>query len=370
MDHIQDQYFLKEALKLAKKGMGWTNPHPMVGAIVVIKGKIIATGYHRRFGEDHAEMHALKHAAEDVRGGTMYVTLEPCHLPYDLHGQRKPCTEVIRESGIKTVHIAMLDSNPEVAGRGREMLEKVGVKTALGIMGSEAIKLNEAYHHFMTQNRPFIVCTFSASLDGKIATHTGDSKWITNEKARQFARKLRSEYQAILVGINTILQDNPHLGVRIKGKKDPLRIILDPSLKIPLESLVLRDGNVLIITSSRHNKQKLAQLMQKGIQVLVLSGDQISISELLLKLRERKIVSVLVEGGGKTIGSFVDSRLIDKVYAFFAPIFIGGEQAISAIRGKGISKINQAITLDKISYKKLGNNQLIIGYPIFSKSKK
>lgn len=362
----KDQFFMKEALKLAKKGMGWTNPHPMVGAIIVKKGKIIATGYHRRFGEDHAEMNALKHATEDVRGGTMYVTLEPCHLPYDLHGQRKPCTEVIRESGIKTVHIAMLDSNPEVAGRGREMLKKIGIKTTIGIIGSKAIKLNEAYHHFMTQNRPFIVCTFSTSLDGKIATNTGDSKWITNEQARNYSHKLRSHYQAILVGVNTVLKDDPHLGTRIKGKKDPLRIILDPSLKIPLESQVLRDSNVLIITTLKHNKQKLAQLMQKGIQVLVVSGDQISISELLLKLRDRKVISVLVEGGGKTIGSFVDSGLVDKIYAFFAPILIGGEQAISAIRGEGISKINQAITLERISYKKYGNNQLIIGYLRFT----
>lgn len=357
----KDQFFMKEALKLAKKGMGWTNPHPMVGAIIVKKGKIIATGYHHRFGEDHAEMNALKHATEDVRGGTMYVILEPCHLPYDLHGQRKPCTEVIRESGIKTVHIAMLDSNPEVAGKGRETLEKMGIKTTIGIMASEAIKLNETYHHFMTQNRPFIVCTFSASLDGKIATHTGDSKWITNEQARNYSHRLRSHYQAILVGINTVMKDDPHLGVRIKRKKDPIRIILDSDLQIPLTSQLLRDQNVIIATTTKADKAKVKILTDKGIQVIIFYGSSIPLLDLLKELKKRKIISILVEGGGKVLGSFIDEKLVDKVYAFHAPILIGGEKGISAILGKGSPTIKEALKLDNIKIKHLGNTFLTIG---------
>lgn len=354
---------MRLALKLAKKGLGWTNPHPMVGAIVVKDEKIIAKGYHHRFGEDHAEMDALKNAtADDVKGATMYVTLEPCHLPYDLHGARVPCTEVIRQAGISTVHIAMLDSNPEVAGNGKKELEKMGVKTTLGILAKEAHKLNEAYHHFMRKKRSFIVSTFSASLDGKIATKTGDSQWITNEKSRAYNHELRAQYQAILVGIGTVLKDNPHLGARIKGRKDPIRIILDSTLKIPLKAQVLRDQNVIIATTKKADKEKVESLRKMGINVLQFESDKIPLKSLMDELTKLKIISVFIEGGGTVHGSFFDMKLVDKVYAFYGPIIIGGENAISAIRGQGTKTLKQALHLKDVQIKRFDDDFLIIGY--------
>lgn len=357
-----DKNFMQEALKLAKRALGWTNPHPMVGAEIVKEGKIVARGYHRRFGSDHAEMDALKHATEDVKGATMYVTLEPCHLPYDLSGPRTPCVEIIKRAGIKKVYIAMLDSNPEVSGKGMKALEKAGIVTTLGLMQEEALYLNEAYHHFMTKGRPYVAITFSASLDGKIATETGDSKWITNEKARSFARNLRSQYQSVLVGINTILHDDPHLGVRVKSNKDPIRIILDSTLRIPLFAQVLRDENVLIATSTKTNKEKVGRLEKRGITILTFNNETIPLKEFLQELTKKKIISILVEGGGKVIGSFFDARLIDKVYTFHAPMLIGGEKSVTAIDGTGVKSVSEAIRLKDVTSRRFDDNLLTIGY--------
>lgn len=358
MNQTQDQFFLKETLKFAKKGMGWTNPNPMVGAILVKDGKIIGKGYHKKVGLAHAEIEALRSCKQTAEGATLYINLEPCSH----YGRTPPCVDEIIEAKINRVVYSTIDPNPKVSGKGIAKLRKAGIDVSVGILADQARLLNEAFFTFHEKNRPFIALKFASSLDGKIATKTGDSKWITNEKARAYARSLRIQYQAVLVGINTILKDDPHLGVRIKGKKDPFRIVLDPNLKILLNSQVLRDNNILIVTTSKHNKQKFAQLMQRDVQILVLSGDHISIPELLLKLKEREIISMLVEGGGKILGAFVDSSLIDKVYAFFSPILIGGEYAITAIRGEGVNKINQGIILNKISYKKFEDNYLITGY--------
>lgn len=357
-------FFMNEALRCAKKATGWTNPHPMVGAVIVKNGKIIASGYHRRFGADHAEMDALKHAKADVTDATMYVTLEPCHLPYDLHGERMPCTDVIRQAGIRTVHIAMLDSNPEVAGKGREVLEQRGTETTLGMLGGKALQINEAYHHFMTRHRPFIASTFSASLDGKLATHTGDSKWITNERARAYSRGLRAQYQAIVVGIHTVIRDDPHLGARMKGKKDPIRIILDSKLVIPPTSQILRDNRVIIATTHRANKHAAIMLKKRGVTVLEFDSDMIPLDLLIQELTKRKIVSVLVEGGGTVHGSFFDRGLIDKVYAFHSPILIGGRSAVSAIEGDGSPTITKAIHLTDIRRKQIHDSMLTTGYPV------
>lgn len=342
MDQIQDQFFLKETLKLAKKGIGWTNPNPMVGAILVKNGSIVGKGYHKRVGSAHAEIEAIKSSKDSLKGATLYINLEPCsHF-----GRTPPCVDEIIKAKITRVVCSTLDPNPKVSGRGIAKLKKAGIDVSVGILEYRARILNETFFTFHEKNRPFIALKFASSLDGKIATKTGDSKWITNEKARIYARNLRGQYQAILVGINTVIKDNPHLGTRIKNKKNPPRIILDSHLKIPLESYVLRDSNVLIITTSTANKQKLKQLNKRGIEVLVLSGDKISIPKLLQKLKAIEIISVMVEGGGKTIGSFVDSGFVDKVYAFVSPIIIGGKQAISAVEGRGVEKINQAIGVD------------------------
>lgn len=352
----QDQFFLKLALNLAKKGLGWTYPNPMVGAVLVKNGKIIGQGYHKKFGSEHAEIEAFKSAKNNISGATLFVNLEPCvHF-----GKTPPCVPEIIRSKIKTVVCSTLDPNPLVSGKGLATLKQAGITVSAGLLKAEARKLNEAFFTFHEKKRPFVTIKFACSLDGKIATSTGDSRWITNDKARTFARHLRSQHQAILVGINTVLTDNPNLGVRIKNKKDPIRVILDPTLKIPLQADVLRDENALIVTTLGNQKAKLIQ--QRNIPLIIFPKNPISIKELLSQLWQRKIVSILVEGGSKILGSFIDEKQADKLYAFYAPIILGGESAITAVSGKGVERVADSIHLKNISFKKLDDNFLISGY--------
>ncbi len=355
---INQILFIKEALKLAEKGMSWTSPNPMVGAVLVKDGKIIGKGYHRKVGLPHAEIEAVNNAKTSIKGATLYVNLEPCSH----YGRTPPCVDAIIKSGITCVICSSFDPNPKVHGKGIELLQRAGIEVSVGILEKEARSLNEAFFTFHKKKRPFIAIKFAASLDGKIATKTGDSKWITNEKARTFARTLRSQYQAVLVGINTVLHDNPHLGSRLKSKKDPVRIILDSTLKIPLTSHVLRDNNVIIATTKYANKKKQEQLTKNGITVLPFTETTISLYDLLDELRKREIISVLVEGGSKTLGYFVDEKLFDKVYAFFSPIIIGGEKAVNVIGGEGVGLIGESIYLKSTSIKKFNDNFLFISY--------
>ncbi|MBI2617003.1 bifunctional diaminohydroxyphosphoribosylaminopyrimidine deaminase/5-amino-6-(5-phosphoribosylamino)uracil reductase RibD [Candidatus Gottesmanbacteria bacterium] len=356
---ISDEYFIDETLRLAKKAMGWTNPNPMVGAVIVKRGQIIAKGYHKRVGFPHAEIEALNAAKTSVEGATLYVNLEPCTH----YGRTPPCVDAIIQAGIKRVVCSVLDPNPKVHGRGAAKLKQAGIAVSVGLKEKESRALNETFFTFHEKGRPFVAIKFAASLDGKIATKTGDSKWITNEKARLFARKLRRKYQAILVGINTIIRDNPHLGVRSPDKKDPVRVILDSNLRIPLNSRVLRDNNVLIATTAHASKNKKELLTRRGISILTFESKNIPVKELLLSLRSREIISVLVEGGGKVLGNFVDEKIVDKVYASYAPILIGGEKAVT-VGGKGINKINNALCLKRISIKCFQDNFFVIGSPI------
>src|SRR3989338_808418 len=359
---FSEEYFIRKTFHLAKQGMGWTSPNPMVGAVIVREGGIIGHGFHRRVGCPHAEIEALKSAKEDVTGATLYVNLEPCSH----YGRTPPCVDAIIKSGIKRIVCSSLDPNPKVHGQGITKLKQAGIDVTVGILENEAQSLNEAFFTFHQKKRPFVAIKFSGSLDGKIATKTGDSKWITCEKARSFARNLRSQYQAILVGINTILRDDPHLGVLVIGKRDPLRIILDSTLKIPLQSQVLRDSNVIIGTTAKASKQKVKQLKGKGIDIIMFDDTTTPIKDLLSELRKREIISLLVEGGGSVLGSFVQSCLVDKLYAFHAPILIGGRSAVSAIEGEGIGLIKDAIRLKNITYKKLDDTFLTVGYLVYS----
>lgn len=353
-----DEFFMQKALNLAKKGLGWTNPNPMVGAVIVKNGKIIGKGYHHRYGLGHGEVEALDSLNEDCEGATLYVNLEPCsHF-----GKTPPCSDAIIKSGIKKVVCATEDPNPKVSGQGIQKLEKAGIEVITRVLEKEAKVLNEAFFAYQIKKRPFIVLKFASSLDGKIATKTGDSKWITNEKARNYARKLRGEYQAVLVGIGTVLKDDPHLGARIIGKKDPIRIILDSTLKIPLNSKVLRDNNIVIVTTKQANKEKLKKLQDKNIQVIIFKGKKISLEELMKSLYHLNIISVLIEGGSEVLGSFVDRKLVDKVYAFFAPIIIGGLDAKTSVSGEGVSYIKDALQLKKPLIKRFDDNFLISGY--------
>ncbi|MBU1031668.1 bifunctional diaminohydroxyphosphoribosylaminopyrimidine deaminase/5-amino-6-(5-phosphoribosylamino)uracil reductase RibD [Patescibacteria group bacterium] len=328
----QDIFFLKKTLDLAKKGMGWTNPNPMVGAVIVKNGKIIGKGFHHQVGQKHAEIEALLSCKENPKGATLYINLEPCIF----FGKTPPCTDAIIKAGIKRVFCCTLDPNPKVHSQGIKILQRAGILVEVGRLKSEARKLNEAFFTFHEKKRPFVALKFANSLDGKLATKTGDSKWITNDMARKYARSLRGQYQAVLVGINTVLKDNPHLGVRIKGRKDPIRIILGHKKQIPINSQVLRDNNILIVSAKK-------------------------ILDLLSILKEKEIISILVEGGGETLGEFIDAKVVDKVYAYHAPILIGGKNAVS-IGGKGAQTIKESLHLKNVSYKKFGDNILTVGY--------
>jgi diaminohydroxyphosphoribosylaminopyrimidine deaminase/5-amino-6-(5-phosphoribosylamino)uracil reductase len=353
-----DIVYLKQALRLAKKGLGQTFPNPVVGAVIVKQGKIIGTGYHRRAGLAHAEIEALRSVTGSAKGATMYVNLEPCSH----QGKTPPCVDAIIQAGLKRVVCCTLDPNPAVGGQGLARLSEADISVSVGALEAEARKLNEAFFHFHEQQRSFIALKFAASLDGKIATHDHDSKWVTNEKARAFARRLRGQYQAVLVGVNTVLHDDPHLGARTIGQPDPLRIILDSRLRLSAESQVLRDANVLMVTTKRADPAKLNMLTNRGIPLYVSPGDQILLPALMKELARRQIISVFVEGGGTVLGSFVDAGLVDKVYAFYGPLLIGGTDAVDAIGGHGAATINQALKLTALNYKKLDDTILVSGY--------
>lgn len=352
-----DKLYLRQALKLAQKGLGLTNPNPMVGAILVKNDKIIGQGYHHKVGASHAEVNALKNAKGNVAGATLYVNLEPCcHF-----GRTGPCTEAIIKAGIKRVVCADRDPHTKVNGKGIQALRRAGIQVDCGALQKEARKLNEAFYTFHTKKRPFVVAKFACSLDGRIATKTSDSKWITNNAARNYARGLRGMYQGVAIGGHTIIADNPHLGARHKNAQDPLRVVLDSQLSLPLTSKVLRDHNVLIATSSFANPKKLKALRQAGFSLVQFKGKTIPVRGLLKELYKREIVSILVEGGGAVLGSFFDAHVVDKVFIFYAPIIIGGSQAVSAIRGDGVATVKAAPRLKNIFSKKFGDNWLVSG---------
>ncbi|MDO8482099.1 MAG: bifunctional diaminohydroxyphosphoribosylaminopyrimidine deaminase/5-amino-6-(5-phosphoribosylamino)uracil reductase RibD [bacterium] len=353
----RDIAYLKLALHLAKKGLGRTFPNPMVGAVIVKNGKIVGRGYHRMAGLPHAEIEALRIAGQKARGATLYINLEPCNH----WGKTPPCVPEIMKAKVARVVCCSLDPNPKVCGRGIQALRHAGIKVSVGALSAEAEMLNEGFFNFHKHGRPFVAIKFASSLDGKIATHSGDSRWITNEQARKYARSLRRNYQAILVGINTVLHDDPHLGVKISGVQDPLRVILDSTLKTPSGSKVLRDNSVLIITTRRANKKKYKKLIDDGFSVVICPTNYISLPMVMRELVRREIVSVFVEGGGAVLGSFVDAKLVDKVYAFYAPILIGGMTTVSAVSGKGAGSICESLRLKNVAIKTFRDNVLLSG---------
>jgi diaminohydroxyphosphoribosylaminopyrimidine deaminase/5-amino-6-(5-phosphoribosylamino)uracil reductase len=350
----RDEAFMRECLRLAQKGRGFARPNPMVGALVVKNGRVIARGYHRAYGKPHAEAEALEVAGARARGATLYVNLEPCRH----FGKTSPCTEAIIRAGISRVMCAARDPNT-VARGGVERLRRAGIPVSVGLLTDKARELNEAFYLLHEKRRPFVALKFAVSLDGKLATRTGDSKWITSEPARRYARRLRGMYQAVVVGVETVRADDPHLGARTKGLPDPLRIVLDSTLRIPLRAKVLRDSNVIIAATKRASVQKKALLQRRGIRVLTFA-DRISPKQLLAALRRMDVISVLVEGGGATLGSFIDAGIADRVYAFYAPILVGGAHATS-IGGRGTRNVADALRFKKSSIHRFGDTVLITG---------
>ncbi|HLI34927.1 MAG TPA: bifunctional diaminohydroxyphosphoribosylaminopyrimidine deaminase/5-amino-6-(5-phosphoribosylamino)uracil reductase RibD [Terriglobia bacterium] len=352
-----DERYMCEALSLARQSPVLPYPNPWVGCVIVRNGKVVGRGFHRGAGNPHAEVEALKQAGAHARNATLYVNLEPCcHF-----GRTPPCTDAILQSGIRRVVYAVRDPNPVIQSRGAAILKKRGLEVVSGMCAAEAAALNEVYLKFRATGLPFVTAKVATSLDGKIATRTGVSKWITDQAARRRARQIRREHQAVLVGVNTILTDNPHLGLRPPGPVEPWRIVLDSRLRIPLRAQVLKSGRCIVATTASLASRKAQQLIRAGAQVWRLQGKRIPIKRLLKKLADAGILSVMVEGGSEVLGSFYDLRLIDRIYWFFAPMIIGSEQSRSAFRGKGVSRLERAARLRNFRIEPVGNGWMIRG---------
>ena len=354
---ISHKQYMDIALQLAEKGRGYVSPNPMVGCVIVKRGKIVGKGHHKKYGEEHAEINALKDAGKKANNATMYVNLEPCSH----WGKTSPCTEKIVEAGIREVIVGMEDPNPLVDGY--KELKFRGLKTRIGILRDKARKLNEAYTKYMKTKRPFVILKLAMSLDGKIATSTGDSKYITSIEARKYVHQIRNDVDAVMVGINTVIRDDPLLDSRLISGKDPKKIIVDSSLKIPERAKVLKEpGKVIIATTSKAPKNKIDKLQQKGARVIILKPKKglVDLSELMKELGKSEIASVMIEGGAELSGNALKGGIVDKALIFTAPKIIGN--GIGAIANLGIKKVNRAINLKDISTRKIGKDFLVEGY--------
>ncbi|MBL7131449.1 MAG: bifunctional diaminohydroxyphosphoribosylaminopyrimidine deaminase/5-amino-6-(5-phosphoribosylamino)uracil reductase RibD [Candidatus Omnitrophica bacterium] len=347
------------ALRLALRAQGFTSPNPLVGALVVKNGEIVGKGYHRKAGAPHAEIFALNQAGSQTKGATLYVTLEPCsHF-----GKTPPCVNRILDSGIKKVVIGIKDPNPVNNGRSIRLLRNKGINVKVGILKEELEKINEPFIKYITKKMPFITVKIAQSLDGKIATRLGDSRWITSKVAREHTHRLRKFYDAILVGINTVIKDDPQLNSPY-SKRQPIKIIIDSSLKIPLKAKALRNpSSVIIATMSISSRRRYNLLRKRGLRILKIPSKDKKVNlELLFKeLAEVQITNILVEGGGKIIGSLFDEKLVDKVMFVIAPKIIGGRQAVSSVEGVGIKYLRQAAELKDLTVKRLNQDLLIEG---------
>jgi diaminohydroxyphosphoribosylaminopyrimidine deaminase/5-amino-6-(5-phosphoribosylamino)uracil reductase len=376
----QDNRFMQRALALARRGLGKTSPNPAVGAVLVRSGRIIGKGWHKRAGGPHAEVFALsgrgsgipaatgrdknvaptgKHAA---RGPTLYVTMEPCCT----WGKTPPCTDAIIAAGVKRVVVAALDPNPKHNGRGLKVLRRAGIRVEAGLSSDEATAMNEAFNKWITTGMPLVTAKAAMSLDGKIATRTGDSKWITSEAARREAHKLRSRVDAVMVGANTVIRDNPQLTVRHGVRaKQPLRVVVDARGRAPRTSKLFNDARrrqTVLVTTTLSSARWRRYLSQSGIEVLVVAQQRgrVDLRAALKALGKRNITSVLVEGGGELLGSFFDARLVDKIALFYAPIVIGGRNAVTAVDGEGVPTVRKSVQLRDCRWRRIGNCEMLV----------
>jgi diaminohydroxyphosphoribosylaminopyrimidine deaminase/5-amino-6-(5-phosphoribosylamino)uracil reductase len=358
--------YMEQAISLAKLALGQVSPNPAVGAVVVKDGVVVGQGYTQPPGSAHAEVVALKQAGEKAQGGTMYVTLEPCSH----YGRTPPCSQAIIVAGITEVHLAMLDPNPVVSGKGKAELEREGIKTYVGEHEEDAREINEAYTKYITTEMPFVTVKFAMSLDGKIATKSGDSKWISGSEARRYVQCLRYITDAIMVGVNTILVDDPQLTYRCgdkggKARKQPLRVIVDSQGRTPPTARVFSGPGEVLLALGKHVKPAEKEAFTEvGAELLELPSEEglVDLERLLKALAEQEITSVLVEGGGILLGSLFDRRLVDKVIAFVAPVIIGGEDAKTAVGGKGVYKMVDSIKLKRVSVRNCDQDLMFSGY--------
>jgi len=360
------EFYMNLALKNAQAMKGQTDPNPLVGSVIVNENRIVGIGTHLKAGEPHAEIHAIRMAGGKAKGGTIYVTLEPCsHF-----GRTSPCAIAIVEAGIKKVFIATLDPNPVVAGNGVKILENAGIEVVVGISEEKSRKMNEVFNKFIIEQKPFITMKAGSTLDGKIATHTADSKWITSANARNDGHKLRNENMAILVGVNTVIEDNPELTTRIPNGRNPIRIVLDSTLRIPLDSKVVTDGlaETWIFTASTFNEEAKKRLEERGVLIYHTSGiTHVDTNDVVRILGEKLVSSVLIEGGGTIHAAFIENQLVDKVAIYIAPKLVGGAQAPTFLEGTGVTLMRDAVDLEGLHVTQIGKDFKFTGYPKYPK---
>jgi len=356
---------MEMALDLARQGEGFTSPNPMVGAVVVKDGKIVGTGYHECAGKPHAEVNALNDAGKLADGATLYVTLEPCNHT----GRTPPCTRKILETGIRRVVMAMADPNSDVIGGGAEFLKQRGVEIATGIGENRAGKLNEAFIKYVQTKRPFVIVKCAATLDGRIATRTGDSKWVTGEMARKYVHRLRHAVDAIMVGINTVQTDNPSLTTRLEhGEgKDPVRIILDTHLSISPDARVLRQDSAsetILVTGTLDNpaEKTISDELNARVIESPLKNGLVDLNDLMPRLGSMGIISLLIEGGSRVLASAFCSGIVDKVCFFYAPKILGGDDGIPICSGPSPELMEQAIGIKDLTVHRFGDDVMIEGY--------
>jgi diaminohydroxyphosphoribosylaminopyrimidine deaminase/5-amino-6-(5-phosphoribosylamino)uracil reductase len=348
---------MRLALGLARRPARPPYPNPWVGCVIVAGGRIVGRGWHRGPGTPHAEAAALDAAGARARGATAYVTLEPCcHF-----GRTPPCTGALVRAGVRRVVYAIRDPNPLVSGKGERTLRRHGIEVVRGVCAREARALNEVYLRYRSSGLPFVSLKAAASLDGKTATRTGRSKWITGAAARRRGRRIRAAHQAVLVGVGTVLADDPHLGPRIRGAAKPWRIVLDSRLRTPPESRVVRSARCIIACASGASRRSQAGLESRGARVWRFPGARVPLRRLLARLAGSGIISVLVEGGSEVLGSFIDAGLADRAYWFVAPTIIGSGKALSAVGGKGAASPSRAPRLRNARIEAVGDGWLVVG---------
>ena len=344
---MTDQNYMLQAIQLAKQGEGWTNPNPMVGAVIVKNGRIIGKGYHKKCGELHAERNAIASLTESAEGATIYVTLEPCCH----YGKTPPCTEAIIEQKIKRVVIGSRDPNPKVSGKGIKMLQEAGIEVIEDFMREECDRLNPVFFHYITTKTPYVVMKYAMTLDGKIATKTGASKWITGEEARAEVQHMRHRYMGIMAGIGTVLADDPMLNVRVEGWKSPIRILCDSGLRIPLDGQIVKSAGkyrtIVAYADSENTEAKRKRLHEMGVETICCpdENNQVDLKKLMKYLGEEGIDSILLEGGGTLNDSALRAGIVQEVQAFIAPKLFGGMNSKTPVEGIGVRFPSEAVKL-------------------------
>lgn len=361
--------YMSLAISLARKGEGRTSPNPLVGAVLVKRGKIIGKGYHRKAGLPHAEIEAFIDAGrkgQDVRGSSLYVSLEPC-----CHREKKtpPCTDAVIEKGVRDVIVGALDPNPKVSGKGVKTLKDAGIRVTTGVLEEKARQLNEAFNKYITTHTPFVTLKLAATLDGKIATHTGDSKWIGSERQRKVGHRLRSLADAVMIGTGTLLKDDPSLNVRLykNAGKEPVPVVLDRTLKTPVKSKIFSaHESVIIVTGKSHDRVRRKKLEVAGARIIEVGFERdghFDLRELARELGKVEITSLLIEGGSATAALSLKSGIVDKVVFFYAPRVIGAE-GLSMVGKLGVSRIRDSLNIERVKIRKFGDELMVEGYVV------